>query len=458
MYIPDLQDMEARKNCVSMFRDFGIKSLNEIKPHELPWSELNAKSKRAATTARNLLDKASRPGADEDEGQSLERSHDALMSLYDGLQSELDIRNDIGSKEPRDSADNPNITRNRPATEGVLGINSDVADPIDSFALKPQQRFKTWATAKKADEYKGLSIGRYLRSMIVGAETDIERRALAEGTDSAGGFTTPTTLGAELIDMLRANSVLMQAGARTIPLTTNSHSIAKLLSDPVPAWRDENAAVAESDMTFGNVPFVPKSLAVKTYVSLELMQDSLNLETELPRILSVALAKELDRVGLLGTGTSPEPEGILNTTGIGTSALGAALGNYSEFVTARTGILTANAGPVTAYIMHPRDEGTLTGLVDGNGQPLNAPKAVSDIPMLTTTAIPVDGGVGTDESTIFAGNFNNLLIGMRSDIRVELLKVSKFADNLQYTLVTHMRADVAVQHAGSFHTVTGVQG
>lgn len=451
MYITENKDLEARKNCMSLFRDFGIRSLNEIKPHELNWSELSAKSKRAATTTRDLLDKASSE-KDEVRASSFEGAHDALMALYDGLQTEMDIRNDIGSKEPRDMADDPKLVSKRPSI-----ATAEEERSAEDYALKPEQRFKTWAKAQSHDEYHGLSVGKYLRSMITGAQNDTERRALAEGTDSAGGYTTPTTLGAEMIDLLRANSVLNQAGARTIPLTSNNHSIAKLLSDPVPGWRNENASVAESDPTFGNVPFAPKSLAVLVKVPFELMQDSVNLETDLPRIMSVALAKELDRVGLIGTGTDPEPLGILGTSGIGTDAVDAALVNYAKLAKARTGILTANAGPVSAYIMHPRDEGTLTSLTDTQGQPLNAPKPVGEIPMLTTTAIPVDGGVGSDESTIFAGNFNNLIIGLRSDIRLELSK-TVYMDKLQYGLVAHLRADIAVQHAPAFYTLTGVQG
>ncbi len=57
-----------------------------------------------------------------------------------------------------------------------------------------------------------------------------------------------------------------------------------------------------------------------------------------------------------------------------------------------------------------------------DNQPLMAPKPFEAIRMLTTTAIPTDGGAGSDESTIFMGNFNHLLIGIRSDIRIEVLK------------------------------------
>ena len=80
---------------------------------------------------------------------------------------------------------------------------------------------------------------------------------------------------------------------------------------------------------------------------------------------------------------------------------------------------------------------------------------MASIPLISTTAIPIDGGAGSDESTIFVFNFNYLLIGVRSGIRVEILR-ELYAGTHQYGLIAHARFDVAVQHASAFHTITGV--
>lgn len=333
---------------------------------------------------------------------------------------------------------------------------SEDDSPERQWALTPQQRSTTWARARSDDDLRGLSIGQFLRAAVIGAETDLERRALSIGTDSAGGYTVPTILSAQLIDALRAQSVVIAAGSRTVPLEGKT-AVAKLLTDPVPAWRAENAAVNESDPTFGQVIFDPKSLAVMTKVSFELMDDSVNIGTELPRVMAAALAKELDRVALLGSGTAPEPRGVANLSGVSTEALGGTLSGYGAFLRGRTALLTANVGEPTAIIAHPRDEGTVSAYVDSTGQPLNVPVRIGNVPMLTTTQIPVDGGAGNDESTIFIGDFSRLLIGMRQEIRVEILK-ERYADQLQYGLICHMRADVVAEHAAAFHTITGVQG
>ncbi|WP_211299436.1 phage major capsid protein [Pukyongiella litopenaei] len=403
-----------------------------------------AKLKEARGLYRKITD-----DTPEKEARKIERDFYATLSEADDIHDQIEE-----AKEARSDDGDHRRPRGDDKTVDGSGNEGDARDA--AFGLKPEDRVTTWAQAKQPDKHN-LTLGQYLGAMVRGAKSEAEKRALAEGTDSAGGYTVPTMLSAQLIDLLRASSVAITAGARTVPLGSDNNNIAKLASDPVPAWRVENAVVAESDPTFTNVPLVPRSLAVLTKVSRELFQDTLNLDTELPRILATALAKELDRVALLGSGTAPEPEGIANMTGIGTTAHDAALTTYAPFVAARTGILSANAGPISAIIMHPRDEGTLTGLTDSTGQPLMAPKAVADIPLLTTTAIPADGGAGSDESTIFLGNFAHLMVGIRSEIRVEVLK-ERYADNYQYGLLAHMRADIAAQHEAAFHTITGVQG
>jgi HK97 family phage major capsid protein len=455
MFINDQQDFAARKNCIPLLRDIGVKSLTEITPHKMTWADLNTTEKRLKTTASNLIDKLE--GTTGEIAEQIGAASDAVLAVFDAIKTEKDIRMEIGSREPRESAMTPQQAARRPGVDAV-DTSADHGSASDLVSLLgPQERFATWAQARANtdDAYRGLGLGQYLRSMIVGGKSDIERRALNEGSDSAGGYTVPSTLSAQLVDMLRAQSVVVRAGARTVPLTSDRHHIAKLLTDPVPAWRAEAAEVAESDPTFGLIEMAPRSLAVMTKISYELMEDSLNLATELPRVLAAAMAVELDRVALLGTGTAPQPRGIVNTVGIGTFAQNAEIAGWANLSRARTGILTNNAGPVTAFIMHPRDEGTFTDLQDSTGQPLRGPTAVTNIPMLTTTSIPVDGGTGDDESTIIAGNFAHLLVGIRSDIRIEVIREA-FAGTLQYAMIAHMRADIAVQHPGAFYTLTGV--
>ncbi|WP_269514130.1 phage major capsid protein [Brevundimonas subvibrioides] len=462
MSIMELRTAQAvKKHAGLKLRGIGIPDPENFEPHLMEWSKLNAAQRSVGDISRGVLDKMD--GADEAEERSLSEAHDGLMAVYDLISEEKDYRIEQGNRGAR--TESARAARRPIPRDSVWygesarseGRGGHEAPDVDlAYALRPEQRMADWARehGKNRQEF-GVSAGALLRAMVLGPKNDEEKRALSEGTDSAGGFTVPDILSAQLIDRLRAQSVLVRAGARTVPLSSDQNYIAKIATDPVPAWRAENAAIAESDPTFTRVSMAPKSLAVLVKVSREVLEDSLNIEEALQRSLTAAMAVEFDRAGLFGSGTGSEPEGLVNMAGIGALAHNAVLANYLPLNTARTAVLTANATP-TAYIMHPREDGKLTGLVDAQGQPLQAAAKVAAIQQLTTTAVPINGGVGTNEASIITGDFSRYLIGIRNGLRIEILK-ERYAENFQFAFVAHLRGTFAVEHVAAFHKITGIK-
>jgi HK97 family phage major capsid protein len=299
-----------------------------------------------------------------------------------------------------------------------------------------------------------------MRAMVLGPRTAEEKRALSEGTDSAGGFTVPDILSTQLIDRMRARTVTIQAGAQTVPLSSDVTNIARLVADPQAGWRNENAAVAESDPTFDRIQFNARSLAVIVRASRELLEDSVNIDVALQNAFAGSMAVEMDRVALIGTGVAPQPRGISTTSGVGSFSMGvngAALTNFDPFIDATQIMLDANAQMPTAAIMPPRTWAKIGKLKDTTNQPLVRPGIISDLPLLHTTSLPVNETQGTSNvaSRIILGHYPELYIGVRSEMRVELLK-ERYADFLQYAFLVHLRADVALAHAASFSQVIGV--
>lgn len=413
---------------------------------------LNQERRDLVKSARQTLDKME-GDMSATELRKAEQEHDRLMSRIDEIDEQLQREESLAIRESMRPIPGDGIARG--VDDGLAELTD--SEPSEAFALRSNQSFASHIIEKRAGkvEFGDLSTGAYLRAMVTGPKTDSEKRALAEGTDSAGGYTVPDILSARLIDRLRSASVVFRAGAQTVPLQSDVSYVAKVATDPVPAWRSENAAVNESDPTFARVTFTARSLAVLVKVSRELLEDSLNMETALPDLLSVALAQELDRVALLGTGTAPEPRGVANFASLTSSGVtGAELKGYAPLIKARTALRTANSD-ATAFIMSPRDEGQLAGLTATDGQPISLPPALANTPMLTTSKIPVDLGTDTDESVILAGDWRRLMIGMRSVIRVEILR-ERYADNLQYGFVAHLRADVAAEHEAAFTKLAGI--
>lgn len=418
------------------------------------WREIHEAKKAARRTVEKVL-AGLHESTPQDEARARNTAADALLRFVEEAEGELTMRKSGEAEARRAKRPVSDGGEARGVDDGYGGETRDI-DAAESYALTREQRFADHLREQgRGQEFRSLGVGSYLRAMVRGPQNDLERRALASGTDSAGGYTVPEALSAALIDMLRARSVVFQTGARTVPLTTATNTIAKLASEPVPGWRAENAAIAESDPTFGAVVLQPKSLAVLVRVPRELLDDSVNINSALPGVLVNALASELDRVALLGSGAGDEPRGIVNFASLtANSFAGGALSSYAPLIKARTALRTANSD-CTGFVMSTRDEGALAELTDSTGQPIQLPPAISNIPMLATSKMPVDGGAGDNESSIIAGDWSRLLIGMRTDIRVEVLRET-FANNHQYGFVAHLRADIAAEHEGAFTVLEGI--
>jgi HK97 family phage major capsid protein len=64
-----------------------------------------------------------------------------------------------------------------------------------------------------------------------------------------------------------------------------------------------------------------------------------------------------------------------------------------------------------------------------------------------TTAMP--------DTTAILGGFEQLLLGVRSSLRVEVLR-ERYAEFHQYAFIGHLRMDVALEHPEAFAQITGL--
>ena len=350
---------------------------------------------------------------------------------------------DMAFRDTRTGATIPVLARDDRFADIVAGTNHGKLIPSDLDS-----------------EYDGLSVGRMMRALVTGANIGAERFALSEGIDTAGGYTVPDILSAQLIDRLRTKARVFEAGARTVELQGERHSFAKLTADPTPVWRSEKLEVDEDEPTFGLLTFTPKTLAVLVKVSEELLQDSVNVEEALETSLAAALANEVDRVALLGDADSQEPVGIsfmenVNEVSMGTN--GAALSDYSKILDGIKLMQDDNAGETSAAIMAPRTWRTFAGFVDSTGQPLRRPQAIENLRFLETSQVPIDQTPGTanEASTSYLGDLPTLGVGFRSRLKIEVLR-ERYRENLQVGFLAHLRADIAAFHEEALARIVGI--
>lgn len=298
-------------------------------------------------------------------------------------------------------------------------------------------------------------------------------KALAEGTDSAGGYLVPVEHSSQLVELLAAKTAVRAAGATIVPMNSDTLQIPSQTGGATAYWVAENAQITASDQTWGQVQLQAKKLAALTKLSAELFEDSdPGVEALVMADLARVLALEEDIKYLTGDGSGNTPEGLENITGVNvdTTTLGANGGtpgfdNLADMLYA----LDADNVPAEgrAWIVHPRTINTLRQIKDSTNKYLWAdPSAPGDPPTLwgypvfTTTAIPIDEtqGTSTDCSTVYLGCWPEFVIGQRKALE---LRASDAAGNAfeydQVFIRAIMRVDCNVRHADSFEVLKGVR-
>src|SRR3954468_10363228 len=78
-----------------------------------------------------------------------------------------------------------------------------------------------------------LSLRKYLRGMVTGEwdGADAERRAMAEGVLGTGGYMLPAPLSAQIIDLARNQTRVLQAGAGLVPMPNKTLDMARWEQD-----------------------------------------------------------------------------------------------------------------------------------------------------------------------------------------------------------------------------------
>jgi HK97 family phage major capsid protein/HK97 family phage prohead protease len=308
------------------------------------------------------------------------------------------------------------------------------------------------ASARRAAEFE-IEVGeaaakKYERSSNgIVVPNEVLRRDLVAGTPSAGGnLVADELLSGSFIDLLRNRLALANAGVTMLSGLQGNISIPRQASASTAYWVGENVAPTESQQSIDQVNMTPKTVgAFVDYSRRLLLQSSIDVEGMVRNDLARVIALELDRAGIYGTGSTNQPLGLVNTTGVGSQTI-STFGTFAEYIGMETDVASANADAGSMrYIINAAARGALkstaksatavaAGFVYENDEINGYPAIVSNQLL---------------NNDVLFGDFSMMIMGMWSGLD---LTVDPYAGATAGTvrIIALQDVDFAVKQPGAF--------
>lgn len=327
-----------------------------------------------------------------------------------------------------------------------------------------------------ADANKGLNFARYVKAIAVGriagadpvevakkwgyknvSDLMARTKAMSMGTFTEGGALVPDEYQADLIELLRAQSVVRRAGAIQIPMGGPSLTMPKQTGGGTAYWGAENTSITPSQQTVGTVQLQAKKLTALTPITNELiMSASIGAEEFVRNDLLNVVALAEDAKFLRGLGDQNAPKGLRYWAAAGnffTETAGADPATLAEVRADTLKVINklegANVRMIRpAWFYHSRVKNFLRGLADGNGNLVFENQIQAGqyygFPFYVSNQIPTTLQVTgtTNETEITLADMADIIIGDYSGMRVEVFPNGTF--NNSGTMVSGISNDLTI--------------
>ena len=281
-----------------------------------------------------------------------------------------------------------------------------------------------------ADAYAARQ-GDYKAQERVNQHQDFEARDV--GTGAFTGLVVPQYLVDEFAPIARAGSPFYNAVPKQdLPAYGNKIEISRITTGSAAAEQaSQNSAVQETNMDDTLLTVNVDTIAGQQDVSRQALerggQPGFSLENIIFQDLVSAYYTKLDNLMINGSGSSGQPKGISQVSGINqttyTDASPTVAELYPKLADAVQEINSNRFAPATAILMHPRRWGFLTAGVDSSNRPLVLPAgnnpdnaagvgeaaaygqvvgSILGLPVITDANIRTDLGAGTEDAIYIA--------------------------------------------------------
>lgn len=412
-------------------------------------AQLKQRRARLQAEARQLLDAA--------EGDNLEtRAQERFGEIrteIEGLESRITQEESVAEWERQADADP--VTPGRDTfeaearsfnlTRAIASQVPDIAQSIDAG----REREISQELARRA--------GKPTNGILVPMQVfQVERRVLTTTAPVAGPGSNlvPTQhLASEFIDILRSKLIVQGLGARVLSNLQGNIDIPRLKASATAYWVAENSAITASDHQFDKVQMTPKHVGALTEFSRNmLLQASPDVEQLIRMDFASVLAEAVDRAAIAGGGAN-EPDGILETAGIGSFDIdpvtwAGVLDGIADIegANADMGALGWATNPQAVKVLRA----TLKETGDaGAGYIMERPRELAGYALASSNV--VESGVSPASSPLIFGNWSDLLIGYWSafEILVNPYEATAYPKG-NVSVRGLLTCDVAVRHPASF--------
>jgi HK97 family phage major capsid protein len=284
-----------------------------------------------------------------------------------------------------------------------------------------------------------------------------EFRDMASGSSFGGGL-VPLDYQSRIWDRLVPMAVALKTGPTIIETNSKTISLPHLTADAAAAWTGEAGTISETDPTGETRTVTPQKIAALTKVSREFADDSNPKVVDLLlQNLQRSIALGVDLAFYNGTGSSNQPTGLKNTSGITTQSMGAngaAPTNLDFLLTAITSVYANNGdSSSTVIVMNAHVWGELLALKDSQNRYLlssvqngDAPQhAIDGVPVYVTNQLPQTETQGTSNvaSSVYVYDAKQVIVVRRQDMRLETTNDAFFTtDQIGIRAISRVAFDV----------------
>lgn len=337
--------------------------------------------------------------------------------------------------EDKEQRNNQNISTNMTKKFSLIKAINDVTNnrSLDEVAKE--------VVKKGVEEMRksGLAIAGSIQLPVLETENE-EMRANGVLAQTAGaGMENIATEKLDILEPLRANMVMSQAGATYLTGLVGNISIPAYTGSNV-AWAGEVAAAANGAGDWSEIKLQPHRLTAYVDVSKEfLLQDSNDAEAMLRRDIIAAIGNKLEST-ILGAdaGTDEKPAGLFD----GVTAMTTAV-KFGDIVDAEAELDAANVSGAYTYILSPKAKAALRTLSKdaGSGRFVLEDGEIEGSKALVSSNVVAKGFV--------VGDFNDYVIAQWGAIDLVVDNYTKATEG-KVRLVVNAYFDAKPRRASSF--------